>query len=100
MAWLEVHEDAHMGRPDLRVRGETFATLPPDDTTVNLKTTPANLDALVTDDPDTFTAVWGTRWVRVDLSRVPPELLREPIEEACSLAARRRFVATNRGAGA
>ncbi len=89
----EAHEHAHFGRPDLRVRNKIFATLPEDGRSVNLKTTPASLDELVSIAPETFRDVWGGRWVGVDLATVDPAFLRELITEAWRLAAPKRLAA-------
>lgn len=83
----EAHEDSHSGRPDLRVRGKIFATLPQDGRTVNLKTTPIGLDMLLRHDERTYRDVWGGRWVGVELERADPEELRELLVEAYCLAA-------------
>ena len=87
----ETEEGAHFGRADLRVRKKIFAGLPKDGRTVNLKTTPVNLDALVSQDPATFRDVWDGRWVGVDLSRVRASVLRDLVVEAWRLAAPKRL---------
>jgi len=92
----EAHESAHHGRPDLRVRNKIFLTLPDDDGTVNLKTTPVGLDMLLRSDPAAYRDAWGGRWVGVELARVPPEELRELILEAYCLAAPRSLAAAVR----
>lgn len=83
----ETHEASHFGRPDLRVRNKVFATLPQDGRTVNLKTTPVELDLLRRRDPDTFLDVWDGRWIGVVLERVEPETVREMPIESWSRAA-------------
>ena len=93
LALPETREQAHFGRPDLRVRNRIFATFPEDGRTVNLKTTPVNLDALVATDSSTFRKVWGDRWVGVELSRVHRSVLRDLIVEAWRLAAPKRLAA-------
>lgn len=85
----ETEQQSHMGRPDLRVRGKIFATLPEDGRTVNVKTTPLALDMLIRADSGSFRDVWGGRWVGVDLAGVDPAELRELIVEGYCLAAPR-----------
>jgi hypothetical protein len=86
-----------MGRPDLRVRNRIFATLPPEPHTVNIKTTPVDLDMLVRSDPATYRDVWGGRWVGVDLRQVDPAELRELLIAGYSLAAPKSLAARVRG---
>lgn len=43
----------------------------------NLKSTAANVDALVRTDPATFRNAWGGTWLGVDLARVDRSTLRE-----------------------
>jgi hypothetical protein len=50
-AFPEVHEGAHMGHADLRVRDKIFASLPDDPAVVSMKIAPVNLDVLVRSDP-------------------------------------------------
>ncbi len=92
----EAQEHSHLGRPDLRVRNRIFLTLPEDDRSVNLKTTPIALDMLVRTDPYAFKDVWGGRWVRVDLAKVSPDEVRDLVIEAYCLAAPRRLAAQAR----
>ena len=96
LALPETHESSHRGRPDLRVRKKIFATFPEDGRSVNLKTTPGDLDALLAVDSETFRDVWGGRWVGVDLSRVHPDLLRDLVVDAWRLAAPKSLVARHR----
>jgi hypothetical protein len=65
-----------MGHPDFRVRDKIFATLHPDGVTASFKVAGPDLDALVASDPKTFRAVWGGRYLAVDLRRVKPAALR------------------------
>lgn len=92
----ETGEQSHFGRPDLRVRGKIFATLPEDGRTVNLKTTPIGLDMLLRSDAETYRDAWGGRWVGIELSRVDPGELRELIVEAFCLAAPKKVAAAVR----
>jgi hypothetical protein len=78
-------ESSHMNHPDFRVNGRIFASLSPDDTLVNMKITPANLDLLMRQDPDTFKDVWGGRWLGVTLSRVSRPVLRSLLHDAWSM---------------
>jgi hypothetical protein len=94
LALPETEEHSHFGRPDLRVKGKIFATLPEDGSSVNLKATPVDLDALVAADPVTFKDVWGGRWVGVDLARVDLDLLQQLIVDAWRLTAPKRLAAT------
>lgn len=91
LALPETHEHQHRGRPDLRVKNKIFATLPDDGRTVNVKTTPADLDLLVSTAPDTFRDVWGGTWVGVDLGRISRSRLRGPVITAWRLAAPKRL---------
>jgi hypothetical protein len=91
LALPEAQEGVHLGRPDFRVKGKNFVTLPEDGTTVHLKTSAARLAALIKADPDTFKDVWGGRWVGVDLARVKPNQLLDLIIEAWRQAAPKRL---------
>ena len=78
-----VVESSHFGTPDFRVRGKIFATLPPKmPARVVLKVAPAELDVLVSVDPETFKDVWGGRGVGVDLERVTRREMAELLEDA------------------
>lgn len=76
-----------MGRPDFRVRNKIFATLPQDGASVNVKCSPASLDALVRDDPETFADVWGGRWLGVSLATISAADLRDLLTDAWRLVA-------------
>ncbi len=95
LALPETTESAHRGRPDLRVRNKILATLPEDGSSVNLKITPLELDALVSFDPATFRDVWGGKWVGVALSRIDLEQLRELIVDAWRLTAPKSLAAAD-----
>jgi hypothetical protein len=92
LALPEAVEGAHFGHADFRVGGKIFAGLPNDGASVNLKTTPVNLDALVTADPGTFRDAWGGRWVGVRLDRVSLPVLRGLMTDAWRLVAPKRLV--------
>ena len=96
LALPEAFESSHFDQPDFRVHNRIFATLPDDGRTVALKTTPANLDALVTADGATFRDEWRGRWVRIQLDRVSPPLLRDLLADAWRLAAPKRLAAALR----
>jgi hypothetical protein len=87
----ETEPGSHHGREDIRVRDKIFATLPPDGSIV-LKTTPENLDALVSAEPQTFRRIWGERWVGVDVERLAVERLRDLVCDAWRLAAPKALV--------
>jgi len=89
-------EGAHMGHPDFRVRNKIFATLHPDGHTANFKATPDDVDACVRDDPRTYQAVWGGRYLGVDLRHVDEDALVAIVEESWSLVAPRGLVAMYR----
>jgi hypothetical protein len=91
LALPETTDGMHLGRADLRVKGKIFMTLPQDGRTVNLKTTAANLDLLVKTQPDTFSDVWGGKWVGVDLDLVKADQLLDLVIEAWRLTAPKRL---------
>ena len=80
-------ESSHFAQPDFRVRNKIFATLPRAVDIVCLKSTPANLDALVAADPETFSNEWRGRWLRVRLDRVTESMLQDLLLDAWSLVA-------------
>jgi hypothetical protein len=88
----QVVESSHFAQPDFRVRNRIFATLPKADDVVCLKTLPANLDALVTADAETFRTEWRGRWLRVRLDRVTAPMLEDLLFEAWKLVAPKSLV--------
>ncbi|HVT40122.1 MAG TPA: MmcQ/YjbR family DNA-binding protein [Gemmatimonadaceae bacterium] len=84
-----VTEGSHHGHADFRVDGTIFVGFSPDGRRVNLKTTRANLDAMLATDALTFRDAWGGRWVGVDLSRVNTPTLRALLADAHQLATKR-----------
>ena len=99
LALPEAVESSHFDRPDFRVRNKIFATLLPDGGAVILKTTPANLDALVSSDSEMFWDEWRGRWVGVRLDLVSLPVLRDLISDAWELAAPKRLAAARRSPG-
>lgn len=91
LALPEAVEGAHMGHPDFRVRNRIFASMPARGLQMNMRTTPANLDALGRADPRTYRDVWGGRWLGVDLGRVSRPALRALLIEAWTLVAPREM---------
>lgn len=87
LALPEAEESAHMGRPDFRVRGKIFATLPPDGRSFNVKIAPVNLDALVAAVPQTYRDVWAGRWVGVQLSGVTAKEASDLLKDGWGLVA-------------
>ena len=96
LALPEAHEGGHMGHPDFRVGRKIFATLHPDGVTASFKTTPGNLDALVVADPKTYRAVWGGRYLAVDLRRVARAALCAIAADAWCLTAPKGLVEAHR----
>jgi hypothetical protein len=87
LALPQTVEASHFEQPDFRVRNKIFATLPRAAGIVCLKTTPANLDALVAADAETFSNEWRGRWVRVRLDRITAPMLADLLFDAWSLVA-------------
>ena len=79
-----VEESSHHGRPDLRVGGKIFATLPEGER-VNTKIEPHNLEALVHRDPEVFSRVWGDRWIGIELTSAEASEVRLLLEDAWRL---------------
>ena len=73
------------------MKNKIFATLPEDGRTVNVKTTPTDLDLLVSTAPETFRDVWGGIWVGVDLGHVSRRRLRGLLIAAWRRAAPKRL---------
>lgn len=93
LALPETKEGSHMQHADLRVGAKIFASLPDEDTVV-VKASPADLDFLTESNPESFRSVWGGRWLRVTLSRVSRPALKELLENSWSLTAPRKWVAS------
>jgi hypothetical protein len=91
LALPEAVESSHFAQPDFRIRNKIFATLPDDGRSVVLKTTPGNLDALVSADGSIFWDEWRGRWLGVRLDGVSLALLRDLIAEAWRVVAPKRL---------
>ena len=91
LALPETMESSHGHVPDFRVRGKIFAAFPDEPRTVVLKTSPVNLDALVTADEETFWDEWRGRWLGVRLNRISRRLLRDLVADAWELVAPKRL---------
>ena len=96
LALPDAREGSHMGHPDFRVRNKIFATLHPDGCTANFRAAPANLDALVAADPKTYRAVWGGKYLAVDLQRVQVDAVRTIVADAWCLTAPKTLVTAYR----
>ena len=92
LALPQAIESSHFAQPDFRVKNKIFATLPADPAVVCLKTTPANLDALIAADPLAFRNEWRGRWLRVRLDRVSLAMLEDLLLEAWTLVAPKALV--------
>jgi hypothetical protein len=93
LALPETTESRHFNTPDIRVRHKIFVSFPECGRVIGLKCTPANVDALVTADPETFGDLWRGRWLGVRLDRIAQPVLQELITDAWCLAAPKRLVA-------
>lgn len=80
-----------------RVRGKGFCYLNEDEGFVLLKATREEQDALVAEDPGTFSPSWASgrfAWVEIRLATVDPEELNELVTEAWRLSAPKRLAAS------
>jgi hypothetical protein len=96
LALPESFELAHMDHPDFRVRNKIFATLTPDGSAANLRTTKARLAELVATDPEAYRAIWGGKWLGVQLAHADRAALRKLIEESWAMTAPKTLVAAHR----
>jgi hypothetical protein len=96
LALPEATESAHFDTPDFRVRNKIFAALPKKGGTIALKSTPSNVDALVSADAATFRDLGRGRWLGVSLDRIDLPVLQELIGDAWCLAAPKRLAASRR----
>jgi hypothetical protein len=93
---------AEWGHPTLRVNNKMFAAGAPDSTQLSVKASTVEQAELIAADPETFeVAAYTGRygWVRVNLSTVDPDELRELIVEAWRRTAPKRAVAAYDAAG-
>jgi hypothetical protein len=90
LALPEAEEKSHFGKPDFRVRGRIFATLPESGFAV-VKLTPDQQDMLTAAEPGIFEPVnggWGRQgWTRVLLATVDEPTLRSALLTAWRNAA-------------
>jgi hypothetical protein len=93
LALPDATENHHFDIPDIRVCNKIFVSFPKGGELVGLKCTPANVDALVSTDRETFSDLWRGRWLGVRLDRVELRTLQELIADAWGLAASKRMVA-------
>ena len=89
----QVVESAHFALPDFRVRNKIFLTLKSDASTVVVKSSSANIDALVARDRATFWDEWRGRWLGIRLDRVSRALMNELVFDAWRLVAPKRLIA-------
>jgi len=99
LALPEVTEGSHFEQADFRVRQKIFATLRKDGRTVGLKTSRADLDALVSMDSQTFSDSWRGQWVSVRLDRVTKQVMRDLLADAWRLVAPKRLASGMRESG-
>jgi hypothetical protein len=71
----DVELASHHGKLDIRVRNRVFATFPAETKVVQLRCSGPELEALVTEEPDTFSRVHGRPWLQVSLDEVDRERL-------------------------
>ncbi|GAA3520927.1 MmcQ/YjbR family DNA-binding protein [Actinocatenispora rupis] len=80
-----------------QVAGKMFAVAAPEARYATVKAAPAEQTDLVAADPDTFSVAPTTGrfgWVRIDLSRVDPAVLRELVVTAWRSTAPRRLTSS------
>lgn len=83
----DVEVGSHHGTMDIRVRNKIFATFPKGTKEMCLKSTPADLDELVKQNPEAFSMVWGDRMLKVDLDRIDRRTLEALLVDSWMLAA-------------
>jgi hypothetical protein len=96
LALPDVVEAGHMGKPDFRVGGKVFASLPAGER-MSLRLDPAEQAAVLATAPDAFTpaaGAWGRQgWTTVELAAVDADELRELVIGAWRYRAPRRVLA-------
>ncbi|HCT76051.1 MAG TPA: hypothetical protein DGG94_22255 [Micromonosporaceae bacterium] len=83
------------GHPTLRVNNKMFASGVPGETTMTVKCSKQEQEALLGAAPDVYSLapyVGRFGWVKVDLSKVNPDELRELVVEAWRRTAPKRLV--------
>jgi hypothetical protein len=90
LALPETTEGGKLQILDFRVHCKIFAALT-EPGVVGLRCAPANLDALVSADPATFSNLSHGRWVAVRLDRISKPALQELMADAWRLAAPKRL---------
>jgi hypothetical protein len=93
LALPEAVAGSHFATPDFRVQKKIFASLPKEGAVVVLKSTPANVSALVAADAATFGDAWRGRWVSVRLDRITAPVLRDLMADAWRTVAPKRLLA-------
>ncbi len=84
----------HFDRPDVRVRGKIFASVPgPGRLTVHID--PEHARILIASDPDAFVphpGVWGDRgWIRIEVAKVERDLIEDLVRESWARKAPKRL---------
>ncbi|MGQ0742707.1 MAG: MmcQ/YjbR family DNA-binding protein [Alphaproteobacteria bacterium] len=86
LSFPEATESAHMGHPDVRVRGKIFATLRPKEKYGVLKLAREQQEMLVAAEPKMFEAVsggWGRKgWTRISLAAADSKTARSALQMA------------------
>lgn len=100
----ETTEQPHFEAASFRVGGKIFATVPPGGTQIRIFVEPAEVEALLAEDPTTYEPViWGKRAVpgavSVNLRTASPAHVRELLEEAWRMRAPKRAIAALEAAG-
>jgi hypothetical protein len=86
-------QEGWAGQPVFKVRNKSFAYLSDDQTRMHLKVAREELEALVAEDPEVYSASWGGSWVLVELGPADEQEIGELITEAWRLTAPKYLVA-------
>jgi len=94
LSFPETEELSHHGKPDFRVRGKIFATLPVDDGRSVVKLTLGDQADLVNSDPKAFSLnPWSkSGWTNVHLAHVTATQFHEILATSWRLLAPRKLV--------